>query len=260
MKKMNSSKVFFITLLLLIIVLIISSYHFFSQMNSNYILIHGEVMPVRHVVDNYKYHRNIKGLVFSLSFLVAGLSFMIMILLPSDKGKALHRLAEAPQPMQAPREESGISAPVEAPQAPELQEMGIEEAPPDAPPEAPDEPDIDAIPELEDFAEDVDTEVIEGDDDVVYGTGPISSRAIMNFVHRFPDSALKFLYRRQLDGKLLSRADDEIYAEWERRGMTRGKVKAYIMGLLDWKKMPKKPLYEIWKMLRDHIYDNIEMG
>ena len=74
-----------------------------------------------------------------------------------------------------------------------------------------------------------------------------------------PDSALKFLYRKQLDGKLLGRTEEDIYVEWEKRGMSRGKVKKYILSLMDWKTFPKKPLYEIWKMLRDHIYDNIEM-
>ncbi|MBT4289475.1 MAG: hypothetical protein HOD92_19285 [Deltaproteobacteria bacterium] len=80
----------------------------------------------------------------------------------------------------------------------------------------------------------------------------------MNFVHKFPDSALKFLYRKQLDGKMLGRGDEDIYREWEHRGMSRGKVKKYMLTLMDWKTFPKKPLYEIWKMLRDHIYDNIE--
>ncbi len=80
----------------------------------------------------------------------------------------------------------------------------------------------------------------------------------MDFVHKFPDSSLKFLYRKQLNGKPLSREDEDIYTSWEQRGMGRSKVKHYILTLMEWDKLPKDALYEIWKRLRDHIYDVIE--
>ena len=100
-------------------------------------------------------------------------------------------------------------------------------------------------------------EVTEGDDDVVYGTAGITNAAVIDFVHKFPDSALKFLFRKQLDGKPLTAEEEEIYRGWEKRGMNRGKVKAYILTLMEWDNIPKDPLYDIWKKMRDHIFETI---
>ncbi len=258
MKRMSSATAFMVALLLLIGVLSISTFSFFSGMDSNYILIQKGTTPVRHITNNYSFLQNKRGFIFSLTFLFSAVSFLIMIVLPSEDTATVSKVSAAPEPVARPvRESSGISAvveqvPVEA-KAEEPKAVRIIPEEGDAP-----DPAIDAITLDETLDAEVFEEVKEGEDDVVYGSGPISDAAIIHFVHKFPDSALKFLYRKQLDGKALTSTEEEIYLGWEQRQMTRGKIKSYIKALLDWKELPKKPLYEIWKEIRDHIFENIE--
>lgn len=249
-----------LSLLLLIGILAISTLTFFSGMDSSFVLIQKGPTPVRHVIDHYAYAQNKRGFIFALTFLISAISFFIMIMLPSDDAAPVSKVSAAPEPARRPeRDEGGISAVVES--AP------VEAQPVDEPSAVrivpkPDEAPAEPIIESADLDDTLDAEVLdeikEGEDDVVYGSGPISDAAIIHFVHKFPDSALKFLYRKQLDGKTLTNTEEEIYQQWEKRQMTRGKVKSYIKALMDWKDLPKKPLYEIWKDIRDHIFENIE--
>ena len=41
-------------------------------------------------------------------------------------------------------------------------------------------------------------EVSEDDTDVVFGNGPINRPSMVNFINKYPDSALRFLTRRDL--------------------------------------------------------------
>jgi len=255
MKRLNSSGYFLITVLLMIGLLLLGAFNFLNGMNSSYILIQRGLEPIHHITNNFSYYQNLKGLVFSVTFLLAITCFLIMILLPSEHKRSRQRTG-VPQPVyQQPQEDTQISAAIEPPEAPVKADVSDDFASKTA---VVDPAEIEDIDVLDEVVEDIDSSTDEDEDDVVYGTGPITSSAIMNFVHKFPDSALKFLYRKQLDGKMLGRADEDIYREWEQRGMSRGKVKKYMLTLMDWKAFPKKPLYEIWKMLRDHIYDNID--
>jgi len=257
MRQFNSATAFMIALLLLIGALAITAVTFFNGMDNSYILIQKGTTPMRHVIDHHGYLQNKKGFIFSLTFLLSAASFFIMILLPSDESAAVSRVSSAPEPARRPeREESSISAVVE--QAPP--EAKIEE--PSAVRVVPTQDDTqEPLIETSEVDEMLDAEIIEevkeGEDDVVYGSGPISDAAIIHFVHKFPDSALKFLYRKQLDGKALSNTEEDIYQQWEKRLMTRGKIKSYIKTLMDWKDLPKRPLYEIWKEIRDHIFENV---
>lgn len=255
MKRMNASTAFMISLLLLIGVFFIGSISFFNGMNSSYIMIQKGITPTRHVLNNHQFVQNKRGFIFSVTFLTVGISFFIMIVLPSDERKSAGKVSRAPQPTKAPREDSMISAVVEQPAAESKKDEAMLGAPPDrevssAPP--------DIIEQVEEMDTDLFEEIKEGEDDVVYGSGPISDAAIIHFVHKYPDSALKYLYRKQLDGKALTSVEEDIYQGWEQRHMTRGKVKGYIQTLMDWREFPKKPLYEIWKDLRDHIFENID--
>jgi hypothetical protein len=258
MRQFNSATAFMLALLLLIGGLFIGSLTFFNRMNGDFILIQRGNEPVKYVTNQYKFVQNKRGFIFSVTFLVAAASIMIMIALPTVESKAAMAQKNAPQPVRADREESSISAVVEP-------ERAQPESPPEsaAPPpslgreEPPAEEVIDIIETVEEISTDFD-DVTEGEDDVVYGTGPISDAAIMHFVHKFPDSAIKFLFRKQLDGKALTSVEESIYTTWENRHLTRGKVKGYILTLMDWKEFPKKPLYEVWKEIRDHIYENID--
>ncbi len=249
---------FLISLLLLIGVLAIGTFSFFSGMDNSFILIQKGTTPVRHIINSHSYMQNKRGFIFALTFLVSAVSFLIMIMLPSDESIPVSKVSAAPEPVRRPeREESGISAVVEsAPVETKVEEPSAVRIA--AKPEETPEPIIEAL-DIDDALDvEVMDEVKEGEDDVVYGSGPISDAAIIHFVHKFPDSALKFLYRKQLDGKALTNTEEEIYQNWEKRQMTRGKVKSYIKTLMEWKDMPKRPLYEIWKEIRDHIFENVE--
>lgn len=261
---MNSATVFMLALTLLIGALAIGCLTFINRMNSNYILIQRGVTPIKHVIDHYGYMQNKKGLIFSLTFFIAGASLLIMITLPSVETKIVKKIGKAPQPVQPERKESSISAIIEPPSKEEKPDEPIAPPTPIAPPPLQAEkldtlttPPVEIIEHIEKISTDFD-DITEGEDDVVYGTGPISDAAIMHFVHKNPDSALKFLFRKQLDGKALTNVEEAIYTEWENRHLTRGKVKGYILTLMDWKEFPKKPLYETWKEIRDHIYENVE--
>jgi hypothetical protein len=253
MRRTNSATVFMIALLLLIGALAVGAFSFLGQMGTSQVLIYRGSQPDKIVLDNYKYMQNKRGFIFSVTFIVVVGSFAIMIALPSEETRIVGQVAPAPQPVSAAREESAISAIVE-PQAPF---EGDEAGPPDQA-KAVDPAEEEVIEAIEPLEADVMDEDTEGEDDVVYGTGQVSDVAIMQFVHKFPDSALKFLFRKQLDGKALSNSEEEIYQSWEKREMTRGKVKGYIQTLMGWKDFPKKPLYEIWQEIRDHIFENID--
>ena len=268
MRRLNSSSIFLILLSVLIGMLLIGCIHFLSGLDSSFILLENGSVPMRHIIDHYGYHQNIKGLVFTVTFLISSIFLLMMILLPSDKAYRAPQISPAPQPTHPAPEESSISSliqkadPDASPQqaSPEKEEEKEEKEEKDKKAPKREVVDIDAIEEGDELVEEFDSKVVESEDDVVFGSKQITSAAIRNFVHRFPDSALKFLYRMQLDGKILTREEETIYEEWEKRGMTRGKVKRYVSDLMGWKKLPKRPLYEIWKILRDHIYDNIDLN
>ena len=86
------------------------------------------------------------------------------------------------------------------------------------------------------FEEDEKDEEIEEDDsglilvdsdetDVVFGGEKISKSALEKFIRQYPDSTLRFLLRRSLDGKPLSAEIEAIYYNWEKRGLSRGRLK-----------------------------------
>ncbi|MDT8447065.1 MAG: hypothetical protein RRB13_09280 [bacterium] len=261
MRKSRDSSIFLLTLVGVIALALLATMHFFSEMNSKYILVANGYEPRTQILNSYKYDRNKKGLIFSVAFLISSTSFLVMVLLPNEE-RTPRRLAaavpreeapvrEAPRDAAAHPPESSISSPVAS-----VEEVGSEHISP-PPPRTVKEPQVEAIDELD--LEDVDfdsgLEITEGEDDVVYGSGEITAGALIDFVHKYPDSALKFLYRRKLDGKQLTQEEEDIYAVWEDRTMTRGKIKRYILQLMEWEEMPREPIYEIWKKLRDHIFE-----
>lgn len=256
MRRMNSATVFMIALLLLIGALALGSMTFLSQMNSNYVLIQRGPEPMKHILNHYKYYQNKKGLIFSITFLTVTVCFTIMIALPSEELKKKVMKRDVPQPVKEEREESSISAVVTPPREEPAREPAAPPPQPEAEKTVEPTPPVEIVEHVEEISAEAE-DITEGEDDVVYGSGPISDAAIMHFVHKFPDSALKFLYRKQLDGKALTSVEETIYQNWENRGLTRGKVKGYILQLMDWKEFPKKPLYEIWREIRDHIFENI---
>ena len=91
--------------------------------------------------------------------------------------------------------------------------------------------------------------------DVVYGTGHVTDAAVINFVQSYPDSALKFLFQADLEGKPLSTEITELYQGWKERGLSRKKLRLYIKTFMDWEQFPDIPLSEMLPQMQDKIYD-----
>ena len=117
------------------------------------------------------------------------------------------------------------------------------------------------------FEEDEEDEELEEDDsglilvdsdetDVVFGGEKISKAALEKFIRQYPDSALRFLFRRSLEGKPLSAEIEAIYYSWEKRGLSRGRLKKYLLKLMEWPEVPDLPILDLLQSLKDRIYED----
>ena len=95
----------------------------------------------------------------------------------------------------------------------------------------------------------------DGDNDVVFGDGQIDSKSISRFVKSFPDSAIKFIFRKNLDGQNLPAEYEDIYINWEKRGLSRGRLKKYLFKLMKWDNFPDIPVLEVVQRIKDRQYD-----
>ena len=98
-------------------------------------------------------------------------------------------------------------------------------------------------------------QVTDDEADVVFGNGEITAASMALFVGEYPDSALKFLLRRDIDGRPLPREHEEIHRIWEDRGMRRPLLLAYILRTMGWEEMPDMPIHEILGELRGRLFD-----
>ena len=94
-----------------------------------------------------------------------------------------------------------------------------------------------------------------GEEDIVFGSKRITQTSIEKFVRQYADSTLKFLFRRNLDGRPLQSEIEEVYSEWEKRGLSRIRLKKYLLKLMDWSEIPDVPIIELLKMIRDRVYE-----
>ena len=108
----------------------------------------------------------------------------------------------------------------------------------------------------EDFEEDDGLTAVETDEtDVVFGTGKITPASMMSFIRQYPDSTLKYLLRRNLDGRPLPTEYDQIYKTWEERGLMRGRVRRYVLQIMDWEDVPDLPVHELLGQMRNRLMD-----
>lgn len=91
--------------------------------------------------------------------------------------------------------------------------------------------------------------------DVVFGGEKITPSAVEKFIRQYPDSTLRFLFRSSLDGRPLSAEIEAIYYSWEKRGLSRGLLKKYLLKLMEWQEVPDLPILDLLQSLRDRIYD-----
>ncbi|MDP6294718.1 MAG: hypothetical protein QF618_01775 [SAR324 cluster bacterium] len=96
---------------------------------------------------------------------------------------------------------------------------------------------------------------IEDDSDVVFGDGRIEQNSITKFVSNYPDSTIKFLLRKSLDGRPLPAGYDEIYLNWENRGLSRGRLKKYLFKLMDWQDFPDIPVLDVVRKIRERHFE-----
>ena len=92
--------------------------------------------------------------------------------------------------------------------------------------------------------------------DVVFGGEKISKSALEKFIRQYPDSTLRFLLRRSLDGKPLSAEIEAIYYSWEKRGLSRGRLKKNMLKLMEWPEVPDLPILDLLQSLKDRIYED----
>ncbi len=111
---------------------------------------------------------------------------------------------------------------------------------------------------IDDEEHELEEEGLQGDNseenDVVFGDGRIDQKSMSNFVAHYPDSTLKFLMRKNLDGKPLPVGYEEIYSQWENRGLSRGRLKKYLFKLMEWKNFPDIPVHDVVNKIREHQY------
>lgn len=117
------------------------------------------------------------------------------------------------------------------------------------------------------FEEDEEDQEIEEDDsglilvdsdetDVVFGGEKISKAALEKFIRQYPDSTLRFLFRKSLEGKPLSAEIEAIYYSWEKRGLSRGRLKKYLLKLMEWPEVPDLSILDLLQSLKDRIYED----
>ena len=109
--------------------------------------------------------------------------------------------------------------------------------------------------EFFDDSEDGLLQVDSDDDDVVFGSKKITLPALENFVRKYPDSTLKFLLRRNLDGRPLAAEIENVYLGWEQRGLSKGRLKKYVLKIMEWSEIPESPALELLQIIRDRIYE-----
>jgi hypothetical protein len=234
------------------------AFYFYRGMQKSSYIISNAVGSSLYYLDKNQYDMYLNGLVYCLTFMIALILFIAVIIVPS--------MSQIQQRMAMPYSSGYQGTPANArssmPQGTPMQpQMAPMQAPPmEAPaaskpaaPEAPKSPTLDELDEIEEeSSRPIDSS---GDADVVYGTGKITEESVIEFIHRHPDSALKYVFNKNIDGKPLGQKEGDIYAGWGKRGLSRAKARDYILQIMEWESMPDLPIHEIWTQLRDQIFE-----
>ena len=273
---------FYMVLLILFLVALAAGFIYFLSgiSDTRYLVTDGIRLSVQYL-DKPKFDSHLQGLIFSISFLAAGLLMVLFILLPNGRQTAAAGAAELgrPEPGEPPQPvHRAPPAPAQdSPAAPALDSLAENaeaqepaakaspltiEAMEGDPPAAGETiqalgeeagpKDLDDLPATEETEERYDEN---DDEDVVYGDGRITEDAAFDFVQTYPDSAVKFLYRKNLDNKPLPPSDEDIYRDWEARGLTRQEVREFVLEIMGWHSLPDAFPHQVWKELRDQIFE-----
>jgi len=263
-----------------------ATFFFLVEMdNATYFVTDGVNVGV-HYLDKPGFDGGLQGFIFAVTFLLAGGLLVLLIMLPNGRpvGRRYMAPMESPQPAAAMPSRAGaryhddyegmeedvvLGPPAEAMGVPHAEESHAKSSPlviatdedgmesREAPMAAPSIPDVSdkEFSDLPDFEAPGYRSDETGEDDVVYGNGRVTDDSAWEFVQTYPDSAVKFLYRKNLDNKALSPGDEEVYREWEMRGLTRAKVREIVLEIMRWDSLPEDFPHNIWRELRDQIYE-----
>jgi hypothetical protein len=92
------------------------------------------------------------------------------------------------------------------------------------------------------------------DSDVVFGSDIIRETSMEEFVMKYPESALKFLISKNIDGRPLSVDEVQVHAGWEKRGLSRNFLKKYLLELMQWPDFPDLPFKDFYMQIRNRIF------
>jgi len=221
----------------------------YTGMSETSYLVYRGVELTTYYLDKNRHDLYLNGLVYSITFGIAFLLLLAVIVIPSPEQiqKRLAATSFAGSP-----ESTEISVPEgETPDAEDTSPLDGESI------EIELEPDIESY---EDNDEELEESALTGgiddeDSDVVYGTGRITDEAHKSFIISSPDSAIKFLMRKELDGRPLKSSEDEIYEAWQERGLSRGKLRKHILKIMEWESVPELEVNEIYNQVKDKAYE-----
>jgi hypothetical protein len=204
-------------------------------------------------LDKNSHDLYVNGLIYSITFGIAFLLLLAVIVVPSP-GQIQKRMSTS---QFAGAAGAGYLGPPGASEPVEESQTAVGEMPAEE-----DEAfEIELEPEIESFDEEEEEESAltslddDDDSDVVYGTGHITDKAHRSFILTSPDSAVKFLMRKELDGRPLKSSQDEIYEGWQKRGLSRGKLRKHFLKIMEWDSMPEMEVNEIYNKLKDKVYE-----
>ena len=221
----------------------------YSGMSETSYLVYRGMEITTYYLDKNRHDLYANGMVYSITFGIAFLLLLAVIVIPSPE-QIQKRLAVSPftgenstPEITAPAGETLVEE--ETPAADD-ESLGIEL-----------EPDVESFEvdeeEEEESAQSSGPE--EEDSDVVYGTGRITDQAHRSFIISSPDSAVKFLLRKELDGRPLKSSQDEIYNGWQERGLSRGKLRKHFLKIMEWDNVPELEVSEIYNQVKDKVYE-----
>ena len=221
----------------------------YSGMSETSYLVYRGMEITTYYLDKNRHDLYVNGMVYSITFGIAFLLLLAVIVIPSPE-QIQKRLAVSP--FTGENSTLGITAPAE--------ETLVEEETPAADDES---LEIELEPDVESFEVDEEEEEEsaqssgpeEEDSDVVYGTGRITDQAHRSFIISNPDSAVKFLLRKELDGRPLKSSQDEIYNGWQERGLSRGKLRKHFLKIMEWDNVPELEVSEIYNQVKDKVYE-----
>ncbi|MDC0151886.1 hypothetical protein OAJ16_00065 [Deltaproteobacteria bacterium] len=221
----------------------------YTGMSETSYLVYRGMELTTYYLDKNRYDLYLNGLVYSITFGIVFLLLLTVIVIPSpeqiQKRLAATSFAGSPGSTE-------ISVPEgETPNAEDTSPLDGESI------------EIELDPDIESYEvdeEEVEESALTGgiddeDSDVVYGTGRITDEAHKSFIISSPDSAIKFLMRKELDGRALKSSEDEIYEAWQERGLSRGKLRKHILKIMEWENVPELEVNEIYNQVKDKAYE-----